>query len=201
MLRYVALLFAVLSACSESTATDDPNTVDLSYSFEQGLTDWQTGATDIIVGGNPIPWHIQPSSAIAFDGSQSLEFHMANFTDAAKIWITRAVSLQPNKDYHVRVSYELATRDWGDANLFSLLTGAFPKPPATAADLEPAFIRFATGNGASSDVGYRWLHKEVESSVRTGADGKAHIVVGVWGTYEITRTYYIDAVRIHLEPA
>src|SRR3569832_63088 len=123
MLKYLGALVVFFIGCSESTAIDTGGSVDLSYSFDQGLADWQTGETDIIVGGNPIAWHIKPSSVFTFDGNPALEFYMENFSDAAKIWITRPVSLSPNTDYQVRVSYELATSDWGDANFFSLMTG------------------------------------------------------------------------------
>ena len=36
------------------------------------------------------------------------------------------------------------------------------------------------------------------SSSRPAADGMIHVVIGVWGTWETPRTYYVDDVRVRL---
>ncbi len=70
-----------------------------------------------------------------------------------------------------------------------------PWSPEEAANLEPAF-QGNTGNGATGDVGYRWLRKRYQFTAATAADGRLYVIIGVWGTYEISRTYFVDDVRV-----
>lgn len=41
-----------------------------------------------------------------------------------------------------------------------------------------------------------WLEKSCDAAATTGPDGVLHVALGVWGTYEVTRTYLMDAVRV-----
>jgi hypothetical protein len=112
--------------------------------------------------------------------------------------IVRSITVSPNRPYRVTINYALGTRDYGTANLFSLITGVTAIEPRTAADLANTFLRDATGNGASSDVGYRWIDKRVELDVTANAEGRLYVVVGVWGTWETARTYYVDTLRVQV---
>jgi len=196
----VALAAAAVCVGCRDTAVAPPEApaVDLRFSFESGLEGWAVSATDTLVGGSGIPWWVRPSTSQAFEGSNALEFYMANFTDAAKIWIVRSITVSPNRPYRVTINYALGTRDYGTANLFSLITGVTAIEPRTAADLANTFLRDATGNGASSDVGYRWIDKRVELDVTANAEGRLYVVVGVWGTWETARTYYVDTLRVQV---
>lgn len=170
---------------------------DLHFSFESGLEGWAVSATDTLVGETGIAWWVRPSASKAFEGSYALEFYMANYTDAAKIWIVRPITVSPNSPYRVTINYALGTQDWGTANLFGLITGVTVIEPRTGADLANTF-HGDTGNGASNDVGYRWLDKRVEVDVTANAEGRLYVVVGVWGTWEGARTYYVDALHVQI---
>jgi hypothetical protein len=189
-----------VSGCSEATEPQIP-LFELQSSFESGLEGWTVNATDLIVGGAEIPWWIRPSTGQAFEGSGALELYMANYTDAAKIWIVRSIDVPPSSPYRVTISYVFATKDWGDVNNFVVISGAANFEPHTiAGDQSPPLVREPTSNGASTDVGYRWVQKKVDVNVVSGADGRLYVVVGVWGTWETERTYYIDAVHVQVYP-
>lgn len=187
-----------IAACRESAVAPQP-IVELRTSFESGLdAEWTVGATDTLVVEAGIPWWVRPSTTMAADGRGSLEFFMANYTDAAKIWIARPVTVPPGRAYRVTIRYMLGTADDGDVNRFALLTGVTTAEPRTAADLEPAFRRDETWNGGS--VGYRWVEKQFESDVTADATGRLYVVVGAWGTWETSRTYYMDALHVWVAP-
>jgi hypothetical protein len=96
-------------------------------------------------------------------------------------------------DYHVRVSYQLASRDFGDVNLWTIITGALSHPAASVGDLTP---QGDTANGYGSDVGPMWMHKSYEFDVQSSEAGKIYVQIGIWGTSEFPRTYYLDAAYV-----
>jgi hypothetical protein len=55
-----------------------------------------------------------------------------------------------------------------------------------------------TFNGNDSDVGFVWLDKGYEFTAEANDEGIFHILIGIWGTFETPRTYYVDNVRIGL---
>ena len=57
-----------------------------------------------------------------------------------------------------------------------------------------------TGNGAGTDVGFLWSPKEFTRTGRSSAGGTLHVLLGVWGTWETPRTYYLDSLRVRIMP-
>jgi hypothetical protein len=47
-----------------------------------------------------------------------------------------------------------------------------------------------------SGTGLVWLSKSYRVSASSGADGRMTVVIGLWGTSEGARSYYIDNVRL-----
>lgn len=161
------------------------------YSFENGLEGWAPKATDL--SNPPIAWAIAPSQDRASEGSKSLKFELNNLNDAGKIWIERAFPVRPNQPYQVNVQFFFATADWGDFNHFTIIAGVRTQPAETSSDLT---YQGNTWNGQHADVGYQWLEKSYNFDVVSGANGALFIDVGVWGTWETYRAYYVDSLRI-----
>ena len=169
---------------------------DALFSFEGGLLGWQPVAIDVNDGQSIAQWSIEASSARMTDGSQSLKFYLNNMTDAGKIWIQRAFTVEPDALYRVRIRYSFATGDYGDLNLWRIIAGALAQPPKTRDELP---YQGTTGHGGPNDIGYAWLDKAYEQELQSGPDGLLYVVVGVWGTWETPRTYYIDDLVVSLE--
>ena len=55
-----------------------------------------------------------------------------------------------------------------------------------------------TYNGRELDRSYIWLNKSYEFTVRSGEEGILYAVIGIWGTFEVSRLYYFDEVHITL---
>jgi hypothetical protein len=78
-------------------------------------------------------------------------------------------------------------------NLWRVLAGALPSSPEVTADLVPAF-QDDTQAGIPPGSGYVWQRRIYQEPLRTGSAGMIHVVVGIWGTSEFERTYFVDDV-------
>lgn len=188
-------MLMLLLGCSDSTSSSSQ--IVTQTSFEQGLGEWSAHAADVTVGGQEIDWSIDVSTDRASAGSSSVRFTAENLSDAAKLWIQRPLDLEPNTTYRITIAFDFATADVGVVNLWRILAGALPSDPDDTQDLQPAF-QGETGKPDNA-AGYTWLDKSYQQTITTDSVGTVIIVVGVWGTYEVTRTYYVDQVRITAE--
>ena len=193
---YVTLAFTImlsatlfLSGCIEEIPDDI--TRSNYYSFEEDMQDWETDGTDL---SNPsINWSIERSDDRATDGNNSLKLYLDNMNDAGKIWIEKQFELDANTQYEITIDYDFATSDFGSFNLFRIITGASLTNPETYDDLT---FQDHTGHNQQEDIGYTWLNKSYTMTVETDDNGTLYLCIGVWGTWETPRTYYIDAVNI-----
>jgi hypothetical protein len=188
---------AGFSGCTGAgTGPEDPP-LSYEYWFEDGLDDWVVRAMDTELGDGHIEWSIEPSIQLARRGQWSVKYFMNNLNDAGKIWIERPFEVEPQGRYSVRVRYEFATADFHDINLFRVITGVLPDSPGDTEALVSTY-QDQTGNGYDTDVGFRWLNKDYTFTATAGVDGQLHVLIGVWGTWETHRTYYVDDVHITL---
>jgi hypothetical protein len=196
-LTILALSTASLIGCDDPA---EPTWLSDTTSFEETLEPWIPVAIDTgETGGAHAPWSIERTQAESSDGSWSVKLTSNNLTDAVKLWIERPYSIDEDapQTFDVTISFDFGTSDFGSINLWKLVVGAFGEPPRSAEALEPAF-RGETGAGEMGD-GVRWLLKKYTSRV-TAHNGEVYVVIGVWGTFETIRTYYIDNVRVTFTP-
>ena len=182
---------AVGTALVELYDLGGSSTPAAAFSFENGLQDWTPNATD--VSEPPIFWAVTRSQDRATRGSSSLKFEVDNMTDAAKVWVERAFPVRPNTEYRVNVQFSFATADYGDLNHWTIIAGVRTQPAETRDDLT---YQGTTANGEPTNTGYKWLEKTYDFEVVSGADGILYVDLGVWGTWEAFRVYYIDDVQI-----
>ncbi len=166
------------------------------YSFENTFSGWDTTGIDLQLGDTTIAWSIHPSDEMAVDSSFSMQYHLENYNDAGKIWIQKGFSVEQQKDYTVAVNYKFASMDFGLANLWEIITGVHLSPPATAQQL---MYQGHTGNGFNFDTGYVWLDKSYEFNINSDTSNNLWIVIGIWGNWEVARTYYIDSLSIVIQ--
>ena len=178
----------VLSGCSEAGA---PKSGTFQFSFEHDMQGWTVGGTDL--DNPPVEWSIERSQDIASDGNTALRFYLNNVNDAGKIWIEKPFDVDPSRFYGAQVEYDLASADWGDMNLWTIITGVISKPPKEKGGL---VYQGATGNSAREEEGFVWLHKSYGFNVRSNEEGKLYAVIGFWGTWETARTYYVDNINV-----
>jgi|GEM_PF-1315028 len=196
---YATLIFTImlsatllLAGCVEEIPDDtSPSNY---YSFEENMQDWESDGTDL--SSPPINWSIERSDDRATDGNKSLKLYLDNMNDAGKIWIEKQFELDANTQYEITIEYDFATSDFGSFNLFKIITGASLTNPETYDDLT---FQDHTGHNQQEDIGYTWLNKSYTLTVETNDNGTLYLSIGVWGTWETPRTYYIDAVNISFD--
>jgi len=121
----------------------------------------------------------------------AIMLYLHNTNEAGKIWIERLFEAEPNGSYQVHVEYDFASADWKDTGLWTIITGVVSAP------LESELIlQGDTSNNAKPEDGFVWLRKNYDFNVKSGADGKVYVLVGVSGTPETARTYYVDNMTI-----
>lgn len=191
---YVLLGTLVLFCGCEDKSTESlPATDAHLFSFEEGMEEWQARGIDLELGDTLLTWSIRRTQEMAKSGSTAVKFYLENWNDAGKIWIEQPFVVQPNCSYDVNISYAFASADFGLANLWTIIAGVVPQRPETRDDL---VYQDHTGNGSDTDVGYRWLEKSYACDVTAAADGEVYVMVGIWGTWETPRTYYLDSLSI-----
>lgn len=180
---------AGLGGCSESL--EGPDSQTFTFSFDDTMQGWSADGADLT---NPqVAWSIQQSTAEASNGAGSVRITLDNLNDAGKVWMERSFDLEPNRTYDVEVSYAFGSADFGDINLWRIITGVSADSPEDADDLE---FQGDTGNGLDSNGGLQWLDKTYSFTATTDADGVLHVSIGTWGTYEVQRTYFVDDVTL-----
>jgi hypothetical protein len=182
----VILMLIALVGCD---GPEIPTSGTYTFSFERDMEEWVAKGTDL--DNPPVEWSIERSDDIASDGNTAVRLYLNNLNDAGKIWIQRQFDTEPNRTYCVHLKYDFASADWGDLNLWTIITSASPLPPVPG-----LLYQGDTGNSARPEDGFVWLHKGYDFDVTSGSDGKVYIVIGVWGTWETARTYYLDNVGI-----
>lgn len=182
----IGLLF-LLGGC----VNNPPGQNDYFFSFEQDLEGWAVKGADL--DNPPVKWSIQRTQEIVRDGNIALKYYLSNLNDAGKIWIERSFDVKSDSLYQVNVSYSFASADWGDLNLWTIITGVIQEPSQSRDDL---VYQGDTGNGSQTGTGYKWLEKSYDFTVQSNSSGRLYIIIGIWGTWETPRTYYVDKVLV-----
>lgn len=183
------ILFATILPGCIDTGPDD--TKSFTYSFEKTLHGWESSGTDL---GNPtINWSINRSNEIAYDGNYSVQFLLDNMNDAGKIWIEKEFNLTRNKQYNITISYKFATADYGDVNLFRIIAGISKNSPEDKEDLT---FQEDTGYPGEREDGFVWLNKTYNFTADMATQESVFVFLGVWGTWETLRIYFIDDIKI-----
>lgn len=165
--------------------------VEETFSFESGLEGWQAAGTDL--DDPPVDWDVSVRGEEAQEGNRAVRLRLNNLNDAGKIWIQRSFPLAANQAYDVRVSYGFGTSDTGGVNLWRLLTGVHLDPPVTPEHLT---VQGDTGRDSAGGPGVVWIEKSFTFQARTGADARLWVSVGVWGTWETERRYWVDDMTV-----
>lgn len=193
------VMFVGLTGCelvSDLFPPEEPTKLEFAFSFEEGMQGWEADGTDL--DDPPVEWSVERSEQIARDGATSVQLLLDNVNDAGKIWMERAFEVEPNQRYEVSVEYAFASGDWGDINLWTIIAGVHPTSPESADDLT---FQGDTGNQAQPEDGFVWLDKSYDFIVTSNAEGRIYVALGVWGTWETQRVYFIDDVRVTLSSA
>ena len=159
-----------------------------TFSFEN-VEGWGGGGISLDVP--LVDWTIDISDDIASDGDYSVMLYLNNIVGEGAVWIERYFNLKPNCRYNIHVEYDFASADWSDDNLWTIITSVLPDTSQIKASYQED-----TGNGASAEYGFVWIHKSYDFIATTFSSGQLYVNIGVFGLPETARTYYIDNISI-----
>ncbi|MGH7570807.1 MAG: hypothetical protein ACREMK_03050 [Gemmatimonadota bacterium] len=189
----IAVAVGVLAAACDVSTSEPFVRRTFEFTFENNIGEWMADATD--VDDPPVTWSVERSNELAERGEWSVRLSLDNLNDAGKIWMEREFQLAPGITYGIEVSFDFASADFGNVNLWRIIAGATAVDPETADDL--TFQDDDTGNGADEDVGHVWTARRYElGAVTADPEGSIWVALGVWGTFETARTYYVDDVEL-----
>ena len=195
-LLLAALALLVFSACDVGGPEPLPES-DSYTGFDAGLNGWEAQATDLELAGDSIEWHLEyaPDRGAREDGS--MEIYIDNNNDAGKVWGQKTLTgLEPHTTYEVDVHYVLGTSVYSSVNAWRIIAGVHSTPPQTSGDLT---YHGDTSHDSGEGTGYVWVDKSYSFTVETDQDGRLYVAIGIWGTWENPRTYFIDDIRIDYE--
>ncbi|HKY60950.1 MAG TPA: hypothetical protein VJP59_08060 [Gemmatimonadota bacterium] len=174
-------------------STDEPFLRQtFGFTFESDPGGWVADGTDL--EDPPVTWSVERSDELAERGDWSMRLSLDNLNDAGKIWMERAFELQPGATYDVEVAFDFASADFGDIGLWTIVATVSEADPETVDDL---VFRDDTGNGSGEDVGHVWGTRSYSLGTATAdGEGLLWVALGVWGTFETSRTYFIDDLEL-----
>jgi len=176
-----------------SASTDEPFLRQtFGFTFESDAGDWVPDGTDL--EDPPVTWSVERSDDLAERGNWAIRLSLDNLNDAGKVWMERAFELRPGTTYDVEVAFDFASADFGEIGLWTIISGVSETDPETVDDL---VFRDETGNGSSEDVGHLWGTRSYSLGPATAdEDGLLWVALGVWGTFETSRTYFVDELEV-----
>ncbi|MFC1972223.1 hypothetical protein ACFLVE_02305 [Chloroflexota bacterium] len=184
VIGFLLLIIVVLMALAACEGSRIPSSETITFSFEGGMEGWAASATDL---HSPFAeWSIERSEDIASDGKMAVMLYLRNTNDAGKIWMGHLFEGEPNRTYEAHVEYDVASADCGDTDLWMIATGVV----SGANDRELIFAE-DTRNNAKPEDGFVWLRKSYDFNVESNAEGMLYALVGIQGTPETARTYYV----------
>jgi len=154
------------------------------YSFESDMEGWTANAADV----GPADWFISPSTELWDDGAQSLKLDFNNLSGKGAVWIARAFAAEPRSKYRVSLDYSFG----GRFREYQIIAGVFRSPPLAAADLSSAVQDDLTAELP------RWIHRSNEFTIKSKKSSTLYVVIGVMGTRQTHREYFIDNVCVTL---
>jgi hypothetical protein len=159
----------------------------LFYSFENDMEGLTANATDVAPGD----WSITRSAEFWDDGATSLKLDLNNTSGKGKVWITGSFEVVPGNKYRVSLDYAFSSRNAAD---FRLIAAVFRSPPQTGDDLSSAIQDEAT------ILSPLWVHKSYDFTIKSKKSSTVYVVIGVEGTAQTHREYFIDSVCVTLTP-
>lgn len=190
LLAGLATLPLALAGCNASSSEPFVRHT-FGFTFEATLEPWTPDGTDL--DDPPVTWSIERSDARAERGQWSARYMLDNVNDAGKIWLeTAVVGLTPGVTYDVRIEFDFGSDD-GEINAWTILAGVTDGDPEAFEDLTTRESTESPGGAGT----FAWERKVYETTVTT-TDGVAWFHIGVWGTFESPRTYFVDDIDLEL---
>jgi hypothetical protein len=169
--------------------------------FETGIAGWQQGAevpADPDTGA-PVAWSIAPSAEQAFAGQGSVRYQLDGRQGDGTIWVTRPVSLPPDKLHELTLGLEAWSPASSEADhLSDLVLYLGTEPPTGESSFSPADgpDRAASRSPLYQQAG--WRRYELKGNIRPGPSGVVYVAAGISAASAAELTHYLDDLLLEV---
>lgn len=174
---------AALAAC--------PAPFSLHEGFEQGLADWEQGShvpDDPESLGQPVFWRIEASTEQAAEGQSSARFMLDGRQAEGTIWLMRALDVPADAAVQINLAFDL----WSEDESFNLLANVAAYAGPGRPVVEEDFVTEPANQVAG------WKTYTYEFHLRSTAEGRAWVALGISAVWETQLNYYVDNVRVRV---
>lgn len=179
--------------------------------FEKGIRQWRKGADvpqDPNREGQNVSWSISSSRDEAHGGDYSVNFTLDGSQDDGTIWLVRPLQVTSGQTYRANVSAWAWSASESFNTLAHLVLYLGPERPVLEEDFPPPGEN-TTGDPDAERGGLRedlnkqegWREYRFAWQVPPDNNGTLWAAVGISAVWETEMTYYVDDLRIHLDPA
>ena len=214
-LAVAAVLLVVATAvagCGDDDGSGTGPIAESFFSFESGLAGWRADSADFcdhapgsgacVPGGAFATTEVDVVTEPASDFPGAVRLVADNTTDAVKLWIERPFPVTPGGAYRVDVSWDLGTSD-GEVGAWTVIAAVTPGDPDAA--FRPGAPGDRVGDfrllGSTAAPGgtFEFVPHSFTDTLESAPAREVWVGLGVWGTFEVERTYFLDAVRVRIE--
>ena len=158
--------------------------------FENDFGNWTVGSQvpeDPNNPGHNVEWLVERSTNQSYSGNYSVLFWIDGRQDDGAIWITRKLSLEPNSEKSVKISFQLWSGEESFNTLATVVGYIGESDPKTEADFQIL--------GAANQVS-RWRAYSLSNEIITDNLGEVYAALGISVRWETELTYFADNVEI-----
>lgn len=169
-----------------------PQPQSFTYDFEGNFDDWTADSHLPLDPNNPgklVDWKVEPAGNVSFSGNKSVLLYIDGTQDDGTIWIERKLTLEPNTQKNVNVSFQF----WSQSESFNSLAVVVGYAGSQNPEVEEDFQILGSANQAEG-----WKTYNLKQQLQTGNSGDIYVALGFSVRWETDLTYFIDDVKITL---
>ena len=161
--------------------------------FENDFGNWTIGShvpEDPNNPGHRVEWHVERSSNHSFSGKNSVLFWIDGRQDDGTIWITRKLTLEPNSEKSVNISFQL----WSGEESFNTLAAVVGYIDENKPQAETDFQVLGAANQVSG-----WKAYSLSNGIVTNNTGEVYVALGISVRWETELIYFADSIEITID--
>jgi hypothetical protein len=184
--RLVPLMAVTIAGLTLFASQPAAAAINHTYNYETGMSGWQIGYD------GDAAWQMARSRDEAYRGQTSVECYLDGTTGFGTAWLARGYSAPMDTLMDVKLSFQLWSAERGDVNQAAVVAYVGTAPPTSRADFQLI--------GYTNQVA-GWQQYQFDRLQLTGQDpAQVWVAFGVSSTWEYASTFYMDYVKVSLQP-
>ncbi len=186
----VALALLAFKFLSPELQPDQTTIID---DFENDFGNWTIGShvpEDPNNPGHGVEWLVQRSTNHSYSGKYSVLFLIDGRQDDGTIWITRKLTLEPNSEKSVNISFQL----WSKEESFNTLAAVVGYIGENNPQAEADFQVLGEANQVSG-----WRAYSLSNKIVTTNTGEVYVAFGISVRWETELIYFADSTEITID--